>query len=242
MKKNLKHVGMALFVLLFLQSPIYAKSGSIWLKGSGKIISETRELGSFHSIEVGGAFEVILIKATKEKIVLEVDDNLMPFVTTKVFGGVLEIDNEKEFRNPTLLKATVYYVSIDELDISGAAELISEEVLKSTEMEIKASGASEVLLQLETERLDFNLSGASRLRLSGKATTVLAEASGASDYNALELEADSYDIDASGASHAKIWVNTKLNLKASGASSILYKGNPSIDIIDISGASSVKKY
>ncbi|HAG15631.1 MAG TPA: hypothetical protein DCG69_03775 [Bacteroidales bacterium] len=242
MKKNVTKIGIALFALLFLQTSAYAITGFGWLKGSGKIISETRELGSFHSLKVGGAFEVILIKATKEKIVLEVDDNLMPYITTKTFGGVLEIDNEKEFRNPTRLKAIVYYVSIDELTISGAAELSSEDVLKSADLEIEASGASEVVLQLDTDLLDAEISGASQLKLSGRATVVIAEASGASDYIALELEADSYDMDASGASHAKIWVNSKLNLEASGASSVLYKGNPSIDIIDLSGASSVKKY
>ena len=242
MKNTVKILGLSLLTFLLIQTTIAAIPGYGWIKGSGKVISETRDVSNFHGLDVGGAFEVILIKSTKEKVVIETDDNLMPHIKTKVFGGILEIDNNNDFRNPTKLKVTVYYKTLNEFDISGAARVFGQDVLKEDAIVIDASGASEIEFKLDTERLEGDFSGAAKIELKGRAKSVEVETSGASSYQALELEADNYEIDASGAAVARIWVNSKLSLEASGASSVRYKGSPSIDIINISGASSVRKY
>lgn len=242
MKSKLRILGLGLLTILFVQTTIAATPGFGWIKGSGNVIKETRDVSGFRGIDVGGAFEVILIKSSQEKVVLEVDDNLMPYITTKVFGGILEIDNEKDFRNPTELRVTIYYKSIDQIDLSGAASLTSEDVLKSETLEIDASGASDIELKLDTEKLEADFSGASKVEFSGRAKKVEIDASGATVYQALELETENCEIDSSGAAVARIWVTGTLGLEASGASSIRYKGSPSIDIINISGASSVRKY
>lgn len=242
MKTIIKILGLSLITLFFIQTTSASKPSFGWIKGSGKVISETRNVSGFHGIDVGGAFEVILIKSNQEKIVLEADDNLMPYIRTKVFGGILEIDNEKDFRNPTELKVSIYYKNLDRFDISGAASVRGEDIINAQSIELDASGASEIQLKFNTENFEGDMSGASRLDLSGNAKNVKIEASGASSFQALEFETINCEIDASGAAVVRIWTVGKLSLEASGASSVRYKGNPSIDIISISGASSVRKY
>lgn len=242
MMSKFKILGFSLLTMLFLQTTLAATPGFGWIKGSGNVIKETRNVSGFSGIDVGGAFEVILIKANKEKVVLEIDDNLMPYVTTKVFRGILEIDNKKDFRNPKELKVTIYYKSIDEIDLSGAASLFSEDVLKTESLEIDASGASYIELKLDIDYLEADFSGASKADFSGRAKSVEVETSGATVFRAVDLETESCEIDASGASVARIWVTKELSLEASGASSVRYKGSPNIDIISVSGAASVRKY
>lgn len=242
MKSKIKILGLSLLTLLFLQTSLAATPGFGWIRGSGNIIKETRDISGFHGIDVGGAFEVILVKSNQEKVVLEADDNLMPYISTKVFGGTLEIDNEKDFRNPTELKVFIYYKSIDQIDLSGAASLTSDDILKTESLEIDASGASDIRLKLDTERLEADFSGASKVEFIGKAKNAEVEASGATVFKGLEFETENFEIDASGAATVRIWANGKLGIEASGASSVRYKGSPSIDIIHISGASSVRKY
>lgn len=242
MMSKFKILGLSLLTMLFLQTTLAATPGFGWIKGSGNVIKETRNVSGFSGIDVGGAFEVILIKANKEKVVLEIDDNLMPYVTTKVFGGILEIDNKKNFRNPKELKVTIYYKSIDEIDLSGAASLFSEDVLKTESLEIDASGASYIELKLDIDYLEADFSGASKADFSGRAKSVEVETSGATVFRAVDLKTESCEIDASGASVTRIWVTKELSLEASGASSVRYKGSPNIDIISVSGAASVRKY
>ena len=147
-----------------------------------------------------------------------------------------------DFRNPTELKVTIYYKSIDEIDLSGAASIYSDDVVKTESLEIDASGASDIELKLDTDYLEADFSGASKVEFSGRAKSVEVETSGATVYRAIELETESCELDASGAAVARIWCTGELSLEASGASSVRYKGSPSIDLINISGASSVRKY
>lgn len=230
-----------LILALLAFSIVAISSPAKRVKGSGNVIKETRNVTGFHSIDVGGAFEIELIKSTSEKVVIEADDNIMPHIITKVSGGELDISTDADINNPNELKITIYYKSINELDISGAADLYSSDVLKSENLELDFSGASEVTLKLDVGTLEIDLSGASKIELEGQAGMVKLDASGAAVVHAYGLEIKQLDLDSSGASVVKVLVMDKLNIDSSGASSVRYKGSPSINLIDISGASSVKK-
>ena len=243
MKNTNKILGLCLLTMILFQTTLSANpSWREWLKGSGNVIEETRDVSSFHGIDVGGAFEVILIKSSEEKVVIEADDNLMASITTKVFGGILEIDKRDNFRSPTELIVRVYYKSLDRIDISGAASLTSDDILNAQKLRLEASGASFIKLTLDIESMVADFSGASKLNFEGNAKNVTLETSGACVYNAFDLETELCKIDASGAAVARVWVKERLELEASGASSVKYKGSPNIDIVRVSGAASVRKY
>ena len=228
-------------IVLFIGLGLSQNASARKVKGSGNVIKETRSLSSFHSLDVGGAFNIELIKSNETKIIIETDDNIMPHIKTKVSGGELEIDNDTDINNPTELNLTIYYVSLDELDISGAAELYSSDVLTAQSLELDFSGASEVTLKIDAKNLDAEFSGASEAALDGTVTNAEIDISGAAELKAYGLEINNLDLEASGASNVKVLVIDKLTIDASGASSVRYKGNPSINLDDISGASSFKK-
>lgn len=229
-------------IIAILCSSLLAISGPAKrIKGSGNVIKETRQLDSFHAIDVGGAFEIELIKSNDEKIIIETDDNIMPYIKTSVSGGELDIDNTEDINNPTELKLTIYYKNLDELEISGAASLYSSDVLKASNFEMDCSGASEITLKLDIGSLEGDFSGASKLELEGQVKSAELDLSGASVLRAYGLEISDLELDASGAATVKVLVLDRLNIEASGASSVRYKGDPSIELSGISGASSVRK-
>jgi len=211
------------------------------VKGSGNVITETRSLSSFHAIEIGGAWDIELIKSNEEKIIIETDDNFMPYIKTNVSGGELEIEQDIDINNPTKLSLIIYYKSLDELDISGAAELFSSDVLEADFLELDFSGASEVTLKIKAKTIDAEISGASKVELNGNATDADFDISGAAVLRAYGLEINNLDLEASGASTVKVLVLDKFGIDASGASSVRYKGSPSLNMRDISGASSFRK-
>jgi hypothetical protein len=67
-----------------------------------------------------------------------------------------------------------------------------------------------------------------------------AEISGASTFKAFDYPVREAMIDISGASEGKVAVTDELKVTAGGASSVLYRGNPSVSS-NISGASTVQK-
>ena len=67
-----------------------------------------------------------------------------------------------------------------------------------------------------------------------------ADASGASELSAFDLNADNADLKLSGASEAEVTAGTTLKVTASGGSSVTYRGNAQVTQ-DATGGSSVSK-
>ncbi len=235
--RNLVKTGLLLLALLMVLPSAEAKR----IKGSGKLIKETRNLSSFHALEVGGAFEVELIKSTETKIIIKTDDNIMPYISTRVSGGELEIETTQDIDNATALSLIIYYQNLDELDISGAAELFSKDILTTNHLELDFSGAADITLKIEVESLEADFSGATDIEFDGKVKNAEIEISGAATLRAYGLEVNDLDLEVSGAANAKVLAIDHMKVDCSGASSVRYKGNPSLDIIDVSGASSFRK-
>jgi len=202
-----------LLIIAFISAGLFANSTPpSKIKGSGNVIQETRTLKSFDAIDIGGAFEIELIKSNEEKIIIETDDNIMPYIETKISGGELEVDNTRDINNPTELKLTIYYKSLKEIDLSGAATLFSSDVLESPSLEMDCSGASEVTLKLKIGTLEGDYSGASKLELEGSIDSAELDLSGASVLRAYGLEIKDLDLEASGASVVKVLVLERISI------------------------------
>ena len=138
------------------------------------------------------------------------------------------------------LKAYVTFTTLKKIEASGACNIKTVGLLKSSDLKIELSGASDFSGEVEVANLAIALSGASDLKLKGSAEKLSINSNGASSAKAYDLKSDYCKADASGASSIQITVNKEMNARASGASSINYKGNAVIKDFSSSGASSVK--
>src|SRR5690349_9617341 len=85
------------------------------VKGSGNIKEETRTDGPFKSISTSGSYNVYITPGSKNDIRIEADDNLLPFIVTKVSGENLEIYSKKGYDiKPS--KTINIYVTMNELE------------------------------------------------------------------------------------------------------------------------------
>ncbi len=112
-----------------------------------------------------------------------------------------------------------------------------------TEIEdLEVSGASSGnVINVKADSLELKASGASKIKISGTAKDLEANASGASTIDAESLQVENAEVDASGASKAIISASNELNVEASGASKISYIGEPKNIKQNSSGASSITK-
>jgi putative autotransporter adhesin-like protein len=70
------------------------------VSGSGNVITETRDVRDFSSIDVSGIFKVEATAQKDFRVEVQTDDNLLPFITTEVRDGVLHIEAEKRLKRP----------------------------------------------------------------------------------------------------------------------------------------------
>src|SRR5690606_41762695 len=104
---------------------------------------------------------------------------------------------------------------------------------------IEVSGASDFSEEVIADRLEVDLDGASSIDVAGSVSFLDAELSGSSDLLDFGLDISNLDIDVSGASTAFLSVKETIRVKASGASTLNYKGNATILKSELSGSSQI---
>ena len=212
------------------------------VRGNGNVVNVQRNVGSFNSIEAGGAVTVRIKQDDAHLVRVETDENLLDYLDIFTDGNTLMIRTKKGFNLDPSKEIIVYAAApqFRNLDISGASQLVSDNTISGSELELGASGASTIDMDVKVSRLQAGLSGASTLELKGSAERFTTEGSGASNIKCLDLSTEETTLDLSGASNAEISANKQLNVDASGASDVRYRGNANINQKS-SGASSVQK-
>ncbi|AXY76145.1 DUF2807 domain-containing protein [Paraflavitalea soli] len=207
--------------------------------------AQPRTVGSFHAIRVTNAIDLYLSQSDEEALAVSaVKPEFRDRIKTVVEDGVLKIsydDDMKWWKGNKKLKVYVSFKTLDKLTATGASDVIVSGTLKANELAISMGGASDFKGTIEANVLDVNLSGASDAVVDGKVTTLRVDANGASDFKGFDLQADSCNVEASGASDIKVTVNKELNARASGASGVHYRGDGVIRDLRTSGASNVSK-
>jgi hypothetical protein len=200
------------------------------ITGSGNSAIEGREISGFDRINVKSFGEAEIVQGENVGIVIEADDNILPYITTSVFAGELIIDTKPGIslnpKQPVRYKITVK--NLKEVESSGATRVQIKD-LKTTDLTLNSSGAGEFQLDnLQASSLDIKLSGAGSFAADGKCDEVSISISGAGSFNAPDLQVVEAKIKISGMGTATLWVTEKLDSQISGAGSISYYGSPTI--------------
>jgi hypothetical protein len=210
-------------------------------RGSGNEVTLTPYVSGFDSLDIGHAFEVDIIQSQTYSLAIDVDDNIEQYLIVDDSGGtlVLDLEDGRAYTNVTL-RAQISMPELRALELSGASDAKFTQFKSSDPFDLKASGASLAIGDIEAGDVAIKLSGASDARLEGEGGDLLLEASGASKVDLEDYKVEDATLDLSGASDVTVRVNGVLNVSASGASTVMYFGNPSLGDISTSGASSIR--
>lgn len=200
--------------------PFFSFSFGNKVKGSGRLVTEARDVRDFNGIDVGGVFNVEIVAQKDFFVEVEADDNLVPLIKTEVRDGVLHIEAEKRISSGNGLKIRISAPDINRIDASGVSRVDLKDS-KNEEMRIDVSGASKITINGETSRLFVDVSGASKVFAGG-------------------LKTEDANVEASGASAVETFATGNLQAKASGASRVKYTGNPTSVEKKSRGASSIE--
>lgn len=202
-----------------------------------------RTVPEFHSVRVNSAINLYLTKADEQNVMVSSSDkNSVSQLTTIVKEGVLYIGfKDLKWSNKTKLNAYVSYTELKSIQADGATRVEFVEPIKQSSLQVLTSGASTLLIKMDVDDLTVKLTGASTIKAQGKAKNAILSLSGASTFKGFELYADESMISATGASKVEVHNMKEINVAASGASDILWKGPGSLNASSTSGASKVKK-
>lgn len=196
------------------------------------------QTGPFSGVEAGGVFSVRLSQGEDFSVVVETDEPIA-YVSVKVSNDVLTLEYTGTTRNIDRIIAHITAPQFLMLKGSGVGSFTSETTLLSPSLKIEGSGASNFNLDVDTDMLTTQLSGASNATLSGRATVHQLKVSGASLVKAFDLETETTEVNISGASNARVAAITMLSGEVSGTSTLAIKQEPVLQSINLSGLATI---
>lgn len=211
-------IRLALLLTVLMWAPALSWAGTV-LQGNGLWGQQQRLLAPFDHILVQGGFTLNITLSEENQCTVSGDENLLDQVVTQVENGELLIAPKTavQLKQPMVITLTV-------VELTG----------------VTAEGAHHITVdQLLSPAFSLSLDGACSARVSGFASLLEAELTGASTLEAEDLESCEVAITANGTTVAKLQVKKSLGVHATGIAEVLYRGEPELAAVDLTGRARV---
>lgn len=218
--KSITPAGAAMMIAGMLLLGACSKSR---LRGEGAVISDTRTLAPFTTIDCNGSSRVTVVKDAVYKVVVTGYQKLVPVYETQVSGNRLTLqykDRYHNIRNDNIV-VEVHTPVVGEVFLNGSGNIRIGRGFEGTFLgRINGSG-----------NLDLAASSFSN-------TTYYISGSG--NIDAREAVADTAYATVSGSGNIDLSVEDYLFARISGSGNINYYGDPTVQV-DISGSGKIRK-
>ena len=203
---------------------------------------QSRPLTGFDAIAGGGGIELNVRKGDAFVVEVAAPEDAAAKIVTEVIGKTLKISRKSNFFSWG--GGGAVYVTLPalvSLEASGGSHVRAEGTFASDNLQLGASGGSDLTIDVTAGVLAVEASGGSDIRLSGTARSARVHSSGGSDLNASALAADEVDVDSSGGSDLVLGVvRQRIAGKASGGGGVTYSGTPASVNVNTSGGAKLQ--
>jgi hypothetical protein len=240
--------------------PLAGCSGFHFVVGTGNVVTKAFDFKDFKNLEISNAIQYNISQASDFSVSVSAHENIIPYLDVYQSGTTLVVRMKSGSFSNTDANATITLPELERLSVSGASKGSATGFKSSSDLNVVVSGASQLDLSAEANASEinvsgagritghivaqdarFNISGASRCELEGATGTSYLEVSGASRFNSPNLILKNANAHVSGASHATLNTSGILNLEVTGASTLDYYGNPTLNKVNVNGASQLNK-
>ena len=218
-------------IVLLLTLSITSCNGNLNLidgiDGSGNVVTEKRNIETpFTKIQASTGVEVILEQGSPSEVEVEVDDNLMKYIVTRVENGTLIVKIDGNINTMENAIVRVKTKTIEGLESSSGASIKTINKLSGTSLALKTSSGSTIQADLEYEKVSCESTSGSEIKVSGKTLTLETKSSSGSEINAKELASNEITAQSTSGSSTTVNPIVLLIAKASSGSSIDYVKEP----------------
>jgi putative autotransporter adhesin-like protein len=198
--------------LLAAMAALLAGCGSVThgssssVKGSGKVVTVSRDVPSFTKIELRGAATISVTVGKKTAVAISGDDNIVPLVHTEVNDGTLVISQSRGYSTDVGLDVRVSTPELVGSSLSGAGSLTAHGI--------------------RSQSFTADVAGAGRLDLAGTTGSVDLDVAGVGAVELGSLVARVAHVTLSGTGSVHVYASGTLDATVNGVGSIHYSGNP----------------
>jgi len=211
--------GLVLVASVLVLAGCGGLGGGHTTKGSGRVVTETRSVGSFTSIDLIGAATVDVFVGKPASLTIRGDDNILPLIRTDVSDGALVVSSKHSYSSRHDLRLEIRTPALDAVTLTGAGTF-SVGGIHSNAFSLDLSGTATMILAGTTGTLDAKLSG-----------------TGTADLG--DLVAQDAHASLSGTGTLRVHATGSLDATVSGVGSIVYSGRPRHVKTHVSGVGTI---
>lgn len=224
---------LTITLALLLQFVLFAEDG------------ETRKVGNFSKIVAKSKFEVTLIQSEETKVVIHkleesVDASLL---ITEVNNGTLEIYIKKKNFKDKAFHVTVYYKSLDEIEVRNDAAVITEpnQVIESDSISLVCKVGGKIKVAVKTPKLSAMIKSGGSILVQGEATNFHPNIQTGGRISSSKLKVENAWAEIKMGGEMIVRPKKLLDAKISMGGTIKYQGDPEVINQEIKAGGTVKK-
>jgi len=244
--KNKLSIMKKLLSILFIFITVSSFAQWETITGNGNVKKETREVAGFEGVALSGNMNVQLAYGNSNTITVEGDENLLPYIETRVEDGVLQVrtKNKTGIKSKNKLMVYVSLTKITELRVSGSGNITGNgDFSNDGKTDIAVSGSGNINVGINSfNETRIAISGSGNVTLKGKSTNNIdATISGSGNIDCSDVACNDVFAHVSGSGNIKVYANKSIDAKVSGSGNIYYKGSATNLNIKSSGSGKIIK-
>jgi len=185
----------------------------------------TRNVGDFNKVTVFDKIEVVLVKSSENKVVLEGNNTSSVELVNK--NGELKIrmniENTMQGEN---ISATVYYKKIDAIEANEGSKIETSETIKATIFNIIAKEGGRIKINLNAQKLNVKGNSGAVIECNGNAQNQEAILTAGAQYDSENLETQQTTVTVNAGGNADIYATELVEAKVRAGGEITIYGHP----------------
>lgn len=199
--------------------------------GNGEVASETRSVGDFNGITVGGSMHVFIRQGPVGNAKIEAESNIIPYIELKNNGDQLMVRFKHNTSINTHDPVSIYLTApqINDLKLLGSGSIQTQDTLTGARgIKVKIAGSGNIDLKMNAPEIDADIAGSGNITAEGETKNMEIKIAGSGDFKGENLKSENADVKIAGSGNATLFSSLKLNVKIMGSGNVYYQGNPSV--------------
>ena len=197
------------------------------VNGNKNVVTEDRSTKeSFTEIKVSNGLELHLYQGSKNKIIVDADENLQDIIITEVNNGVLEIYSEKSIWRAKSKKIFVTIKNLESVTATSGADVYAKETIKVDDIRVSSTSGADINISVDAITVETSSTSGSDIEISGVSNKHISSATSGASIDAYDLHSKIVIVKVTSGADINVYASESLDAKATSGGDIDFKGNP----------------
>lgn len=184
-----------------------------------------KTIGEFNELKVYDLIEVELVKSNENKVIITGQNNQNVVINNK--NGTLKIKmNLEEIFDGNNTKVTLYYKSLDIIDVNEGSKVSGKDTIKQFEIDLRAQEGGSIEVPLEVSYTIIKAVTGGNIKTTGISKSQKVSLLTGGIYRGENLETNKTDVSINAAGEAYVKASKLVDVKIRAGGDVFIYGNP----------------